>query len=235
MRGAFTVGAMKKIHHTLGIDYFDAIFATSVGVFEQAFFAAGQIDIMENTWREYVHGSQLIKYSNILRGKPVLDLDYLVGLFQSDKSRLDVEAMKNSPTKLMTFMTNYETREPILINLKDGPVFDIMRATCTIPAIYPPKVIVNGRRYVDSWLAPKEKFTKLLEECLEDYDEVMAIGTFKEDPVLDGIKTKKIMQLKPSRFIQWWTLDTNRGRIIETIKQGEVDMERFIIENKLTK
>src|SRR3989338_236990 len=115
MRGAFVVGALKTVHRLLGVDYFDAIFATSVGVFEQAFFAANQPDIMENTWREYVHGKQLINFTNPFRGKPILDLDYLVDLFQSDKSRLNINAMRNSRPQLFTFVTDYEKKEPTLM------------------------------------------------------------------------------------------------------------------------
>ncbi|OGI67590.1 hypothetical protein A2732_00030 [Candidatus Nomurabacteria bacterium RIFCSPHIGHO2_01_FULL_40_10] len=231
MRGAFLVGALKTAHRVLGVNYFDAIFANSVGVFEQAFFAANQPDIMENTWREYVHGNQLINFLNLLKGKPILDLDYLIDLFQSDKSFLNIEALKSSRPQLLTFITDYENNEPILVDLKTGPVFDIMRATCALPIIYPKKVIINGRRYTDSWLVENKKMKEILREKLIEYDEVFAISAYRNDHIPKEVK----YTLKPSRMPLWGALDTNRERIIKTIEQGERDMERFIIKNNLIK
>lgn len=124
IKGAFLVGALLTFYEKLGKDYFDLIIATSVGVFEQAFFASGQIRTMENTWREYVSGIQLINPLNPFRGRAILDLDYLVEIFQNDKSILDVEAMKGSHPQLLTFVTDCKTREPKLLDLKKD-VFNI--------------------------------------------------------------------------------------------------------------
>lgn len=227
MRGAFVVGAMKTVHRMLGVNYFDAIFSTSVGVFEQAFFASGQIHVMENTWREYISGRQLINFLNPLKGRPILDLDYLVDLFQTEKSMLDIDAMKKSRPTLLTFVSDYEKKEPLLMDLKQGSVFDIMRATSAIPFFYPKKVVINGRRYVDSWMIPEEKFHKFIQKSLEEYDEVLAISAYSYDLGVEGIKNI----IKPSRMPVHGVFDTNRNRILETIKQGEADAERFITNN----
>ena len=225
MRGAFIVGALKKIHETLGPDYFDAIFATSVGVFEQAFFASGQIFFMENTWREYVHGFKLINLLNPLRGRAILDLDYLTELFQSDESRLDVEAMKNSRYKLVSFISTYDTRETVAVDLKDHDVFSVMMATCALPFVYPKKIYIKGRRYIDSIRAPRKQFQNVLKESLEGYDEVVAITTKESyDQVLGDIPD---FIIKPTHMPLWASFDTNQKRLIATIKQGEDDAEKF--------
>ena len=234
MRGAYTVGALKIFHKILGVDYFDLILATSVGVYEQAFFASGQIYFMENTWKEYVSEHKLLNIFNPLKGKPILDLDYLVGLFQSEESMLDLEKMRNSHPRLLAFVTDYENRKPTTMDLKNGPIFDIMRASCALPYIYPKKVLINGKRYVDSWMAKKEDFTIAIEEALDGYDEVFAISCFSKDTALTSVKTKKITVLYPSKM-PVGTFDTNRRRLIETLAQGEKDAEKFIIENKLSK
>ena len=49
------------------------------------------------------------------------------------------------------------------------------------------------------------------------------------DVRLKGIKNV----LKPSKNFLWGALDTNQDCIIKTIKQGELDMEKYIIENNL--
>ena len=229
MRGAFIVGALKSVYKLLGVNYFDAIFSTSVGVFEQAFFAAGQPNIMENTWREYVHGRQLINFMNPLKGKPILDLDYLVDIFQSDKSRLNISAMQKSHPKLFTFVADYETKEPALIDLKNGSIFDIMRATSALYFFYPKKVVINNKRYVDSNIVSPDKLQEFIKDSLKGYEEIIIISTSPKDNGLNGI----INIIKPSKMPLWGALDTNKNRIIQTIKQGEIDTEKFIIENNL--
>ncbi len=233
MRGAFIVGALQTFYEKLGPSYFDAIFATSVGVFEQAFFASGQIFFMENTWREYVHGFQLINPFNPLRGRAILDLDYLVELFQSDRSRLDVEAMKASNLDLFTFITDAVTKEPVCINLKEHNVFEIMKATCALPVIYPKKIYIDGRRYVDSWLAPQQKFKATLVKALEGYDEVIGIVNYQNhDKELDRMLG---CVLRPSHMPLKGVLDTHQDRIIATIEQGKKDALEFINKYGLEK
>jgi len=230
MRGAFLVGVMKTFHSLLGVSYFDTIFSTSVGVFEQAFFASNQ-PYMENTWKEYVHGRQLINFLSPIQGKPILDLDYLVGLFQSDTSRLDVETMINSHPKLFTVVADYETREPVLMDLKQGPIFDIMRATSAVPYLYNREVLINNRRYIDSLVVPKRKFRNFLKASLVEYEEVPGVSSYSNDKDLREIEKT----VTPSRMPLWGALDINRKRIIETIKQGEVDTIKYINKHKLAK
>ena len=226
MRGAFIVGALKVIHKELGSRYFDGIFSNSVGVFEQASFAAGQIKEMENTWRDYVHGRKLISVLKPLQGKAILDLDYLVDLFQSDKARMDIEALRSSPYELITLAADYETKEVVSLNLKEGDIFTAMKATCAIPSIYPRKIFINGRRYVDCLIAPYENFLSALEKSLEGYDEVVCVSTYKDcDPRLEEMVD---FIVRPSAMPLWGALDTNRKRILRTIAQGEKDAAQFI-------
>lgn len=99
-----------------------------------------------------------------------------------------------------------------------------MRATCALPYLYPKEVYVDGNRYIDSWLASDKSFNSLLEKTLDGY-ETIAITVY-------GEKDKKLKSvnkiLKPSKMPLWGALDTNRGRIIETIKQGRRDALDFL-------
>lgn len=227
MRGAFLVGSMTKIHELLGPNYFDAIFATSVGVFEQAYFAVGRPDIPESIWRNRVHGNQLINFSNLLFGKPLLDLDYLIKLFQSKEYLLNIDLLSKSQTRLSTFVTNYKTKTPEIMDLRHGPVFDIMRATSAIPFFYPKHILINGERYVDSWVLKEEDFQKFIDENLKKYDEVLIVSAYSYDKMLAGLKNV----IKPSKTFLWHALDTNRYRLIKTIEQGKLDTEKYILEN----
>ena len=49
LKGAFEAGAVAKLCRVLGPDYFDAVYASSVGVFAATFFVANQPETIENT------------------------------------------------------------------------------------------------------------------------------------------------------------------------------------------
>ena len=224
MRGAFLVGVMKSIYHSLGTGYFDSIFSYSVGIFEQVFFAADQPKTMEKTWREYVHGNQLINFSNPFRGKPILDLDYLVDIFQSEKSFLRTENILASKANLFVFLTDYVSRQPKVLDIKEYNVFDVMKAACALPIIYPKPVLLNGRRYVDGWLSPIKPFRELFKGVTKDFDEILAVISYPKHARVDGLARV----ISPSKMPLLGMMDTNQERIIATIKQGEIDGQRYI-------
>ena len=85
LAGAYSAGFASELCKKLGNEYFDSIYCYSVGSTIGTFFVANQPDVIENTWRKYVSGKQLIKPLNFLKGKPTLDLDYLISLFNNGK------------------------------------------------------------------------------------------------------------------------------------------------------
>jgi predicted patatin/cPLA2 family phospholipase len=134
MKGAFSVGVLVEFYRLgFGADKFEAIYSNSVGIFQQAFFSSGQIENMEKGWRDYVTGKQLIHYKNVLQKRAYIDLDYLIDLYKSDKCYLDLETLKNSKPQLYCIVTDYETKEPVVLDLKKYDVFEVMRATCAVP------------------------------------------------------------------------------------------------------
>ncbi|MEK7113923.1 MAG: patatin-like phospholipase family protein [Patescibacteria group bacterium] len=226
MKGAFTAGVMCTLHEKLGVNYFDAIYSNSVGVFGQAFFASNQPDLLEGIWREYVHDKKLINFSNILESKPILNLDYLVNLFRSKDTLLNVEQIKKAKPELFCILSNYETKQPEIFNLKEEDLFQIMLATSAVPILYNKKIFINGIRYHDGSLTVKKIMDKLIIKLLDSgYGEVIVKinrkGAFKS-------KNSKIFIIEPSKMPLYHHLDTNQKRILETIEQGKSDALQFL-------
>jgi predicted patatin/cPLA2 family phospholipase len=154
----------------------------------------------------------------IFRHKPILDLDYLIDLFQSDESRLDVAAMKESRPDLYCILTDHQTREPVIFDLKKTDVFQVMLATSDVPVIYHKKILINGRRYCDGSLSVKKIIARLFGKLLADgFEEIIVVinkaGLMKSPPV-------KVRVLEPSHMPLWGNADTNQKRLIATIEQG---------------
>jgi predicted patatin/cPLA2 family phospholipase len=226
MKGAYTVGILRVFYEKLGLNYFDSIYSFSVGIFEQAFFVANQPETMENTWRNYVSGSKLINPFNVFRGKAILDLDYLTGLFQTEMSLLNIKQMLISPINIYCFVTDHSTRLPVILNLKEGEnIFDIMRASCAVPLLYPP-VKIGNKKYIDGVFACKKKIMMEIKRICDRFDEIIVISNSGSIRFLPT--NPKIKLIRPSDMPLWHPLDTNRSRIIKTIEQGKMDALEFL-------
>jgi predicted patatin/cPLA2 family phospholipase len=148
MRGAYAVGVLKILHDYGGADLFDHIYAVSSGVYAATFFTAGQVKEMESTWDNYVHNSQLIKYGNCLRCRPILDVDRLIRLFRGPESYLDLDRLLGAQPALTYVLTDFATGRPAYFDAKRLAIFDLMRASSAIPWFYP-RVRIEGRLYFD--------------------------------------------------------------------------------------
>ncbi|GMU21960.1 MAG: patatin family protein [Phycisphaerae bacterium] len=148
LRGAYAVGVLRTLREHLGCNPFDSIVSVSSSVFAASYFVADQIEEMEHTWRNRVHGRQLIRYSRIIRGECMLGLDYLIELFRGPVL-LNLERVFQSTTRLYYVLTDYITGLPAYFDAKRPDLFDLMRASSALPRLYRIPVYVDGRPYYD--------------------------------------------------------------------------------------
>ncbi len=171
LRGAYSAGAVATLCRELGPDYFDAVYASSVGVFASTFFISNQPDTIENTWRNLVHGRKLVNLLNALRGKPVLDLDYLVKIFQSDESLLNLDDVFRNPTRLVYAVTDYGSGKAVYKCPTRDNIWNLMKASCALPFFHGP-VIVDGLTYIDGGLTDPLPIDKAR---ADGYDNIIAV------------------------------------------------------------
>jgi len=189
LRGAYAVGVLRKIYDYGGPDLFDTIYTVSVGVYASTFFLAHQVETMENTWKYYVHGSQLINFANILKGEPILGLDYLESIFKSKRSYLDVDKVINSKQNLYYVLTDYDTGKPEYFNAKSHYIFDMMKASSALPCVYPKPIIIKGRRYFDGGASDPIPINKALSDGFKDIYLVLTRP--------DGFERKPTLKIVP--------------------------------------
>ncbi|MFC1687762.1 patatin-like phospholipase family protein [Patescibacteria group bacterium] len=152
LRGAYGAGVLTTLCKKLGPDYFDAVYASSVGVFAATFFLSNQPDTIEHTWRNLVSGKQLVNYSHLFKKGNILDLEYLVKIFQNEKSLLDIEAVMNSPSTIIYTLTEYPSgKETHLVPTRQN-IFDLMRASAALPLVYG-LVTINSKKYIDGGIS----------------------------------------------------------------------------------
>lgn len=184
LRGAYTVGALREIHAAFGPSCFDFIYAVSVGVFAATFFANDQADIMENTWRMYVHGRQLIDYSAIWTRRPVINIEYLIALFQSSKSRLDLSRLLSMKTALQYVLTDYADGTPVYHDARTSDVFQLMRAAAALPGACRTPVFVGDGAYIDGGISDPVPVARALQD---KPDQLVVILNYPRHYKLDSV------------------------------------------------
>jgi len=167
LRGAYDAGVLATLCRELGPEYFHAHYTCSVGVFASTFFISNQPDNIENTWRNHVNGRKLINFRNIFSDREILDLEYLINLFQTDTSRLDLERVLTSPVSLKYVLTHFDSGNPLYHNPKGNNLFESMKASSALPLLHSP-VEVDGVRFIDGGLSDPLPVNKALQEGHDD-------------------------------------------------------------------
>lgn len=140
MRGAWAAGVLAFLHQR-GHRQYDLTYAASSGACSAAYFVAGMWQPGLAIWRE--HACKVVRKTNFLRHKPVIDLAYLVDHVFRRHVPLSVEALQKAPTRFFIVLTDCLTGEPVYFHAHDERVFDALRATASMP------LATRGYDYVD--------------------------------------------------------------------------------------
>lgn len=190
IRGAYDAAALTVLFDALGADYFDTVYATSVGVFQSTFGVAGQARVGEYIWSNCIHSAQLIKPWNPLLRRPILDLPYLINVFQRPNTYLDRMAVMRSRTKLLYTLTNETTGDPRYVVVNDENMFTTMKASSALLHAHPP-VEFEGDKYVDGALSDPLPIQK----AISDGHEEITVVYNKPKGFLVGDRYKKTATL----------------------------------------
>src|SRR5438046_3728748 len=109
MRGAWAAGVLAFLHEK-GRRQFDRVYAASSGACSAAYFVAGMWEPGLAIWRKLA--SKVVRKSNFLRRKPIIDLAYLVDHVFRQRVRLSVEALQKAATRFSIVLTDCHNGEP---------------------------------------------------------------------------------------------------------------------------
>lgn len=149
MRGAYTVGVLTAIEEHYGLKKVDIVTGSSAGIGTLVFYIAGNLPTVYNIWAEELCSKKFLSARNVFRGKPFLDIDYLVDVLY--KKTLDPKKVRESKTKLIIPLLNEKTGAVSYFDNYSGhDIFELMRASMAIPLAYGKTVKLNGEPYMDA-------------------------------------------------------------------------------------
>lgn len=173
MRGAWAAGVLAFLSEH-GQRRYDLVYAASSGAFSAAYFVAGMWEPGLTIWREYA--CHVVRKTNFLRRKPIIDLAYLVDYIFKQQVPLSVEAIQKAPTRFYIVLTDCHTGEPVYFHAQDDRVFEALRATSSMPLATRGFDYVDGHPYADGGVSDPIPLHRALADGATDITVVLTHG-----------------------------------------------------------
>ncbi len=137
-------------------DAFDAVYGASAGTVNAAWFVAGATDRGIPAWYRPGVMHRVTGVPRVLRGKPVVDMSWVVDELYEHVVPLEWDAVRASATPLHPMATDAYSGASVDLRplVHDTATLKAaMRASTHLPILGGPAVEVAGRRYLDAALA----------------------------------------------------------------------------------
>ncbi|HXT68917.1 MAG TPA: patatin-like phospholipase family protein [Vicinamibacterales bacterium] len=154
MRGVVSAGMVSALEDLGLVRAFDAVYGSSAGAINAAYFLAGQAAFGTAIYAEDINNRHFIDLRRILTGGPVVDLGFLLDDVAVKRKPLDTARVLGSPSPLTVMATDVATASrAALRGFRDAPaLFTALRAGATMPVLAGPPVTHEGRQYLDASL-----------------------------------------------------------------------------------
>jgi predicted patatin/cPLA2 family phospholipase len=160
-RGAIS-GAMAGVLHDAGVvPFLDAVYGSSAGSLTGAWLLSADPHRGLRAWADPSSYAAYTRLSNIVRRRPVVDLEGLIEEFYDRSLGLDAAAVLASPVEFHPLATDVDTGESADLHplVRDKAMLHAaMRASATLPILAGKPVTLHGHRYLDAGLSEAVPF-----------------------------------------------------------------------------
>lgn len=156
-RATYSTGMIGVLDELGLTDCFDAVYGSSAGALNGAWLLCGRARQAMDGWTEPGVMRRVMDSRRAVRGKPVVDLDYLINELYTHLLPIDFAAVLAHPIALHALATRAaDGRSVDLAPLIDDvdSLKDALRATSCLPVMAgPPVLLADGRLYLDGGVA----------------------------------------------------------------------------------
>ena len=166
MRGSVSAGMALAVHELGMLDAFDAVYGASAGALSAAWLLSSRPQGLLG-WIDPRFARACIRKTNLLRGRPMVDVERLVEDVYIREYPLDYASVLSTPIELHLLATDIATGEPVDLYSKttDGPALRLaLRASTALPVLAGRPVSFGGHRYYDAGLAESVPFRQALRD-----------------------------------------------------------------------
>jgi predicted patatin/cPLA2 family phospholipase len=156
MRGVVAAGMVAALEQ-LGLgEAFDAVYGTSSGAIAGAMFLARQSERGASAYYEELVDGPFVDFRRLLRGQPIVSLDYLFNWVIPTAKDFDLATCVSSPTPFTIVATRIEegaySADYLTEFTDESDLLACLRGSCTVPLACGPPLRVRDGLYVDGAL-----------------------------------------------------------------------------------
>lgn len=155
MRGTVSAGMAHAVHELGLLPAFDAVYGTSAGAITGAWLVSAFPEGLRG-WARPDYATTLIRWSALLRGRPVVDVETLVEVVYQTEFPMDFESVLASEVTWHPLGTDAVTGASTDMRPLVGDPAEVrlaLRASACLPFLAGPAVVLGGRRFYDGGLA----------------------------------------------------------------------------------
>jgi predicted patatin/cPLA2 family phospholipase len=160
MRGTVSAGMALAVAELGLVNAFDAVYGSSAGAITGAWLLSSTPEGLRG-WADPDYARTLIRWSSLLRGRPVVDVKTLVEVVYQSEFPMDFASVLASPVEYHPLGTDAETGESTDLRPLIGDPAELrlaLRASASLPFLAGPPVELRGRRFFDAGVAESVPF-----------------------------------------------------------------------------
>jgi predicted acylesterase/phospholipase RssA len=219
MRGTVSAGMALALHELGMLPAIDAVYGSSAGAITGTWLLSSTPEGLRG-WADPEYARTLIRWSALLRGRPVVDVRTLIEVVYQTEFPMDFDSVLASPVEYHPLGTDAESGEstdlrPLIANPVELRL--ALRASASLPFLAGPPVELRGRRFYDAGVAESVPFRTPL---AQDATHVLVLRSRRplatdvdidaaEPNVADGVNGSAVP--RPPRSIRLLTRTTLRN------------------------
>ncbi len=160
MRGTVSAGMALALHELGLVPAFDAVYGSSAGAITGAWLLSSTPEGLRG-WADPDYARTLIRWSALLRGRPVVDVRTLVEVVYQTEFPMDFDSVLASPVEYHPLGTDAETGESTDLRPLIADPVELrlaLRASASLPFLAGPPIELRGRRFYDAGVAESIPF-----------------------------------------------------------------------------
>ena len=160
MRGTVSAGMALALHELGVVDAFDAVYGSSAGAITGAWLLSSTPDGLRG-WADPDYARTLIRWSSLLRGRPVVDVRTLIEVVYQTEFPMDFASVLASQVEYHPLGTDAESGESTDLRPLIADPVELrlaLRASASLPFLAGPPVQLRGRRFYDAGVAESVPF-----------------------------------------------------------------------------
>jgi predicted patatin/cPLA2 family phospholipase len=199
-RGTYSSGMALALDELGVTPAFDAVYGSSAGALNGAWLLCGRSSTGVRTWWNPVVMRRIINPLHTLRGRAVIDLEYLVHQVYSVLEPMDFPAILANPVTFHPLATDADTGESTDLHpfLDDVDAIKVaLAASSCMPVLAGPPIPMAGRRFVDAGVAEPIPFRTALRQ---DATELLVLRTRRADEL--PLRPPRVHDVVVPRFLR---------------------------------